>query len=648
MGNISDFLKKPEPKPEEKKKENPVSQLTEEKKANKYDRIITLADGTKVNLDELEREKERKAEEEKALSKRHIILADGTRVELDEIKKNDKQDENKQFKLVTGKCGQRAIGYRSKTLDINRVENHLSTYVVPDWLREPTPEPEDDLLNERQKRYKSNVLTSEDLRKPTPKKIKSNNRQGLSRYIFMNELRACRNGLIYYSLPLVINVIFLIFNVFKYNFWANILFSVVALFDVLMIRLIFKSEKSILLKVIFTILLIAFNVGLYFLGTLIPGLYDLIYIPYTLKLFLIVLCIYHFGKFYVGFGLTYAADCNLDFGNTVQINAGKPRCGKTSTAVQDAFVLAKLKWEQLQYDMWLWKSREKEIFRRNDKNELLEYEEIKLAYNFYIMRPCVPCLWSNIGIFDRNGRAAHVITLEHLKGIERLPVYSVVLLDEIGAMLKADDGVSKSGHEKPLDVSDMFRLGGHFVKWVVLGCEQDFNHIYIDCRRVVGFNRVIMGQEWVCRPVLLYNIFRFLKMLKADSLDKGIKGNPKYARFLKWLEKFVRSIGYRRIKYSYAQNTETGAGMLGASDEAKFELIGGVRVRWCASNLIALYDDRAYKQKYPSYFDKEIRGDLHKALHIDGLDKKTAQYVNSTTALTEKWQAVEEEVKKIA
>ena len=175
MGNISDFLKKPEPKLEEKKKEKPVSQLTAEKKENKYDRIITLADGTKVNLDEIEREKERKAEEERRWSKRHIILADGTRVELDEIKKNDKQDENKQFKLVTGKCGQRAIGYRSKTLDINRVENNLSTYVVPDWLREQKKGPEDDLLNERQKRYKANVLTSEDLRKPTPKKIKSNN-----------------------------------------------------------------------------------------------------------------------------------------------------------------------------------------------------------------------------------------------------------------------------------------------------------------------------------------------------------------------------------------------------------------------------------------------------------------------------------------
>ena len=45
-------------------------------------------------------------------------------------------------------------------------------------------------------------------------------------------------------------------------------------------------------------------------------------------------------------------------------------------------------------------------------------------------------------------------------GLERLPLYSVLLIDEIGALLKPEDGLNKSGFEKPLDVSDMFRLGG--------------------------------------------------------------------------------------------------------------------------------------------------------------------------------------------
>lgn len=562
-------------------------------------------------------------------TKRSMILADGSRVELDALDYRD--------------CANYQKKYRYKTLP--RKLALAETYKVPDYMLPPESEKG---LNERQKHYKENVFTKSDLDKPLPKKVKSKNRQGIYRYIFVNELRANINGFLYYTIPLLLNIIFLIFNIFRYNFWSNMSVSVLAIIDFLALRAIMKSDKNFFLKLLFFVLLIAANVGLYYLGTLIPGFYESIYLPYTVKLFLISCCIYYFGKFYVGFALCYYADCNLDFGNTVQINAGKPRCGKTSTAVQDAFVLAKMKWQQLQYDYMLWSGRSDKILKSGTRDQKLELREIEIAYNFYVMRPCIPCLWSNIGIFDRQGRAAHKITIEHLKGIERLPVYSVVLTDEIGAILKADDGVSKSGHEKPLDVSDMFRLGGHFVKWVVIGCEQDFNHIYIDCRRVVGFNRVIHGQEWVCRPTILYTVFKFIKWCVIETLDNGVKKKPKLSKFMYKFEKFVRSIGFRRIKYSYASNTETGAGMQGSTAEATMQTIGGVKARWCAACLIAEYDDRAYKQKYPSYFDKEIRGELHKAKHIDGFDKNTAVFVSDTTALLEKRNVLEKEIEKIA
>ena len=575
-----------------------------------------------------------------------LTLLNGKKAPRDFLTKDESAEGQRKYTLYTGKgFRQRVVAYKPKK--IWGTPYPPSTYVVPEFLR--PPKQEDDGLNEKQREYKANVLTSKDLREPMPDYVKSKNDQGLDRYILWNELKANKNGFLYYSIPLILNIIFLIFNAFKYDFWANIIFSLVGLTDILIARAIWKDDKPIWLKVIFYFLLLAGNVGLYFLGKEIPNLYVLIDIGYSIKLFLIAFCIYYFGKFFAVFAICYAQDCSQDFGNTVQINAGKPRCGKTTIAVSDVFVLAKQKWEELKYDFWVWTSREDEIFARGDKDELLQYQEIKLAYAFYATTPnCIPCLWSNIPIFDKDGRACHQVTIEHLKGLERLPVYSVVMLDEVGAMLKADDGLNKSGVEKPVDVSDMFRLGGHFIKWVVICCEQDFHHIFIDVRRVVGFNRVIHGQEWVAKPVLAYELFKFLKMFQSDALEKGVKKSPKYAKFLKGFETFVRSIGFRRIKYSYMSNSETGAGMTQSNAEAQFQNMGGVKSRFVPANLICDYDDRAYKQKYPSYFDKTIKGELFKAKCIDGLDPRTEQYVNSTTALIEKRDAIESEVKKIA
>ena len=350
---------------------------------------------------------------------------------------------------------------------------------------------------------------------------------------------------------------------------------------------------------------------------------------------------YHNGKFYAYFAIAYAGDCQLDFGNTVRINAGKPRSGKTSNAVHDGRILALKMWERLQYDFWDWHSREPEILARNDKDELLQYYEIKISYNFYVMRPCIPCLWSNIGIEDDRGYRCHKVTLAHLRGIERLPLYSVVVLDEIGAVLKAELSNDREG--RPYDVSDMFRLGGPFLKWVVIACEQDFNNIYIDCRRVVGFNQLISGQEWVCRSGLLCGIYNFFKFIISDAMQKKQKRRPKLAHFMHGFERFVRSIGFRSYKLAYVSNTQTDAAISGASEDQKAMKIDGKARRIVPSSLAARYDDRAYKQLYPSYFDKEIKGELHPALHIRGTDTKYGrQFVNTSKAIEEKRGAIDE------
>ncbi len=554
-----------------------------------------------------------------------------------ELKEDERQGVKKFYLKRTGKGLQRYV----------RKQKHLpSTFLEPDYIKKARLYK--DPLNEKQQQYKKDVLQMDDLLKPTPNVIKSNNRQGWHRYILWTELVACRNGFIYYTLPLIISIIFFLLNLTLHAFWVNAAFSMLILTDFLLIRHIIKNVTPDSSKFLMFILVAGLNVAAYFLAIQYPDWLAGLDLWFAARMLLIVFSIYHFGKFYINFAIMYSHDCNLDFGNTVQIKAGKPRSGKTSSAVQDAIILAKMKWQELQYDYWLVTSTEAKTLAAKEPEKLLNREEIILSYNFYIMRPCIPCLWSNIGVFDKKGRACHKVTLEHVKGLSRLPVYSVVLLDEIGAMLKADDGLNKSGVEKPLDISDMFRLGGHFLRWVVIGCEQDFNHIYIDCRRVVGFNQVIQGQEWICRPQLIYGIFKTLKFFISDGLDKTCKKSPKIATFMMKFEKFVKSIGFRKIKYGFATNTETNAGLAAVDADTQLVKIGKDKTRICPSNLAANYDDRAYKQKYASYFDKVIRGELHTHKCIDASDENTAAFVNTTVALSEKREAQKDKIREIA
>ena len=564
---------------------------------------------------------------------RKMRLADGTEVFLDELRPEERQ----------GATFRSDFFWRHSRL---KPRNLPSVFVVPDFLR--PPKDPDAGLSERQKDYKARVVTPEDLTEKTPKTVKSGNRQHMSRYVFFAELKANKNGLLYYLIPTIINAIFLAFNIAEYNFISNILLSIIVICDILAAVRIFRSVKNVLLLSLSLTLLIGINVGLYFLGTLVPGLYESIYLPYAVKLFFICLGLYWFAGYYINFLKVYHDDLRADVGNLVKVYSGPPRVGKTSLAVQEAFVLAKMKWRDLQFDFWSWTSREKEILKRNDPDELLLYEEIKLSYNFYISRPCVPCLWSNIPIFDKKGRASYKVTLRHMRGLDRLPLYSVVVFDEIGASLKADDGLNRAGKPKPLDVSDMFRLGGQWLKWCVFCSEQDYNHIYIDVRRVVGQNIMITGREWRNRPYILYSIYKTIKFLITDTLDGQIKRSPRMAKFMLKFKNFVESIGYAVTKYGFRGNTQTGGETVEKDADGNIYTLGKVRSRWALNRGVCNYDHEAFKQLYPAYFDKEIRGEIHESRSIDGRLAASYEFVNDTDLLAEKREAQREKIGKIA
>lgn len=503
---------------------------------------------------------------------------------------------------------------------------------------------DDTALNERQKRWRKNVVTSTSIREKTDDVVSSKNPLGSKRYVWFNAVAASKNGMLYYLAPMVLDVMFLIMNVAKYAFFENILVALVSLLAYKIVSAVVKNRDrgAVVKSLVVGAVVAAYLGGLYALYRFVPSFWQKLHFGFTLKLFFMVFCLSHFLTFYALFALSYAQDVAKATDNScvVECKAGDPGCGKTSQAVEDVFVMGLMKWRELQLDYWSWHSREKEILKRNDKNELLEYHEIKASYNYYIMRACIPCVWSNICLTDSKGRTCSKVTVDHIRGIERLPLYSVVLFDEIGAVLKCELSNSKKEY---YDVSDMFRLGRHFLKWAVVCCEQDFNNIYIDCRRVVGRNVIISYQEWVCKPTVALWLYDFLKVAVTDTLDKKVGRNAIAAVLMAKLKKFVYSIGFRKQVFKYARNTETGSEKK-AVKEKELKL-SDAKVRYIPSKVICGYDDRAYRTNYASYYDKEIHGELFDRAGADMAYNR--QFVGETSLLNEKRTATDADIRKV-
>jgi len=500
--------------------------------------------------------------------------------------------------------------------------------------KEIPPEPKA-TSKEKEYSYKQvDTVTIDDLKTPSPKKIKNNNFQKhYYEYLFVKEFKACENGFLYYLIPLFIGIISLIISSLFIDFLPNVITAGIVLLLILIITPIFKKKLTFgnyFLRFFFFILIMF--VGLVLLDAF-PEFANKISLSTISRVIFIVFDIYYCSKFYIIFLLCYSIDCKADFANVVTLNAGKPRVGKTSEAVNEIIVLGKLQWDRLQYHFWKLHSIEAKILKRNDPDELIEYYNIKQSYSYYTMSPNIPCVWSNIGIEDAYGRSANTVTLDHLRGLSKLPMYPAIFIDEIGAFLNAEMSTEK---ERPYDVSDMFRLGGHFLKWVVIASEQDFQNVYIDCRRVVGFNRIVLSQEKVNNPIVLQTLFDFLKFFIDDSNRKVMHRNPKLANFMIKLEELIQSIGFRKYTFSYIENTQTGAEMKG---------VGLRRVRYAPSGLLAKYDDRAFKEQYPAFYDKYIHGGQHERLFIPFVNGYGDQFVsNKTKAVSEKREQVRAKV----
>lgn len=511
--------------------------------------------------------------------------------------------------------------------------NHLLPVVLPK-AEEPSKE-------KQKKAYfdyvQGETYTYEYLHEPTPKVIKNNNYVGLYEYLFIKEFEACKNGFLYYLVPLFLGVLGIILSFLEgAHILYNCLASVVVLLALLVIYPVFKdvtlSFAGLILRALAFVLIVAGSVmALVFL----PQFRAQINVYIVFRLLVIVFDLYYTIKFYAIFFKMYAEDCKTNFANVVSVNAGQPRVGKTSEAINEAIVLAHLQYARLRKEFQRWHSREAKIFKRNNFEELVYYRHLVESYTQCVMSPCIPCLYSAIGIEDEKGRRSHILELDHIRGLKKLPLYAVLFLDEIGAYIKAELAQDK---ERPYDISDMFRLGGQYLKWIVLASEQDFSNIYIDCRRVVGFNRIVLSQEKVNNPVLLQSIYNLLTFFEEEGTLTKIKSTPKWSAFLDKFEDLIKSIGFRKYTFSYVSNTETGAEVKGV--KAK-------KVKYTPACLLGSYASEAFRYQYPPLYDKGIEFKTHESLYVDFIEGKGDQFVSKTKTVAEKRKQVREALKPL-
>lgn len=501
-------------------------------------------------------------------------------------------------------------------------------------------------LNAKQVKYESDVVTYDDLRKTSLPTTKSKNPSKRYRYVLFNGLWLARNGFYYHLIPFILSVVFLALNLKYVDVWANIAVACYLLLAAFICKKVWQNKAKfaplragIIVAVVGLFILVA-----YLVERFLPSFYDKIYLPFSLKLFVLVFAVIRFGKFFVYFLIMYRQDVASDFGNVVKVKYGAPGSGKTSQSVQESLMLAVQKWRDLQMQYYILHSREKEILKRNNPDELLDYYDVKLSYEFYANSKCIPCLWSNIEITDPAGRKCHRFEKEHLQGLKRLPTHCVILTDEVGAMLKSDMSFNKAAN---YDLSDMFRLGRHFLNWSVICSEQDPNNIFIDARRVVGLNEGISGQTWICRPWLLEKIYGFLSFFKSDSFDKKVRRQPKRAKFMAAFGGFISSIGFRLQPTVTSANTQTG--IKGDSQDGSGGAVVRRQNRIIAATINVCYDERDYRRQYPSRYDREIKGDLAGSGTLgERVTGYGRQFVSTTPSLSEKRAAQDRKIKNLS
>lgn len=329
-------------------------------------------------------------------------------------------------------------------------------------------------------------------------------------------------------------------------------------------------------------------------------------------------------------------ELQIKLDNVVVIKIGAPGCGKSSSGLYEAVVMARKMWRKLRWKYYCY-SHEVNKWRKDRvkyANKLAEWEEVKFSYNFFRSGKCVPCLLTNIPVMV-DGKMTAFVGKKHLQQRIRLPGFSVLFIDEIGAIVPVDTSKQRMSSNRKnkndsdeqieaaiadkknaVQISDFFRLCRHFGDFRIVCTEQDSENIYIDVRRVVSKNEYMISQKWVLKPYLFLAIFLPLQALCI----RWERGQCVLVPPLMFLEKLIRHIGFRKYRYLTENNTERTAGME-----------KGKRTFYLPSMLNFFYDERTFRNFYKCK-DEVCEPHIFENLVLEDTDMFRSKFLRSESS----------------
>ncbi|MBQ8427413.1 MAG: hypothetical protein IJX16_06630, partial [Clostridia bacterium] len=105
---------------------------------------------------------------------------------------------------------------------------------------------------------------------------------------------------------------------------------------------------------------------------------------------------------------------NIATYSRIILKKGVPGQGKSSSMYYEAVISAKKNWKELRRKYTEYKYKIKHKYKLSDK-EKSEWKEVQISYEYCKRSDCAPLLWTNLPAMVR-GRFTNKLTLEHLSG----------------------------------------------------------------------------------------------------------------------------------------------------------------------------------------------------------------------------------------
>ena len=306
--------------------------------------------------------------------------------------------------------------------------------------------------------------------------------------------------------------------------------------------------------------------------------------------------------------------------------SGAPGTGKTFTGTYITYERAKKNWEDLEFEYWLICSerRKKNYEPSEDDKEIIE------SYEFYSKNDGIPCMCSNIPVYSKEYRRfSYDLGVEGLRQEVNVPFKSAWLLDEIGTVCSTDLQYAKrSNINGATDMDDMFRFCRVFREINLIGCEQDYNNIYIGGRRVASENRVYYEREWVLKPRFWFWLYNKLKKYFINRM--WVHQSYMFAGFMKKLRQYIFACGFFKFTYSVRGNTQTqarvGKSEVNSSETRATDILKerGVLYIPCANSI--KYRSRVLKSAYKA---KDLPITLKPFISLNLADDKARSMLRS-------------------